>query len=249
MKAPGITSIGTRGTLFTFYELEGLETNVYVVNVPKHVFVVDTFLGPRPMDIVKKRMAGAFRRKPVVVVNTHYHWDHVWGNCAFPGALVVSHDRCREKMLEIGEKELAAYAKLRQGKVKLVYPNCTFTDRLTFEDDDVEFFHSPGHSPDSIAVYDRADRVLLVGDNVEEPLPYLYSKDFESYGRTLESYLTIKSKRVIAGHCTTVTPRIIRQNLEYLAAFRDGATGKYERGKYGQTHSQNVRVMDILRNK
>ena len=249
MKAPVVSAVGKRGALFTFFDLDGLETNVYAINGPLHVFVVDTFLGPRSMNIVKKQMASSLRRKPVVVVNTHYHWDHVWGNCAFPKTLIVAHAVCREKIARIGAKELEAYGKLKQGNVKLVLPNCTLTDKLVFEDDGVEIFHTPGHSADSCSVYDRQDKVLFVGDNVEQPLPYLYSKELETYGRTLESYLTIKSKRVIAGHCTTVTPRIIRQNLEYLAAFRDGATGKYERGKYRQTHSQNVRVMDILRNK
>ena len=42
-----IKSIGTRGTLFTFHELEGLETCVYVIDGPRHVFVIDTFLGPK----------------------------------------------------------------------------------------------------------------------------------------------------------------------------------------------------------
>jgi cyclase len=244
-----ITRIGGRGTLFTFHELAGLETNVYVINGPKHVFVVDTFLGTRSMDVVKKRMAGALRRKPVVVVNTHYHWDHVWGNCAFPGALVVSHARCRETMLRIGKKELAAYAALRQGKVELVYPDCTFTGRLMFEDDGVELFHSPGHSPDSISVYDRTDRVLLVGDNVEEPLPFLYSLDLEHFKQTLEAYLALKAKRIIAGHCSQVTPGLIKRNMGYLRAFRLGRTGRFEKDPYRQTHAQNRLAMKTMRNK
>ena len=244
-----VIKIGTRGMLFIFRELEGMEANVYVINGPKHVFVIDTFLGPKSMDAVKKLMGRALRKKPVVIVNSHYHWDHIWGNCAFPGRLIVAHALCREKIARIGEKELKAYSAMRQGNVKLILPNCTFTDKMSFADDGIEFFHSPGHSDDSISIYDKKDEVLFVGDNVEKPLPYLYSMDLGQYEKTLQSCLKIKAKRVIAGHCAHVTNDIIAKNLEYIRAFRTGKTKKYEKGQYRQTHEQNLKVMQMFGNK
>ncbi len=249
MKSPHISKVGKRGTLFAFHELEGLETCVYVINGPKHLFIVDTFLGPRSMDVVKTRMGRALRGKPVIVINSHYHWDHIWGNCAFPRSLIVAHALCREKIARIGEKELAAYSPMQQGKVKLVLPDCTFTDKLVFEDDGIELFHSPGHSEDSITVHDTKDDILFVGDNVEKPLPYLYSRDLGQYERTLGSYLKLGAKRIIAGHCAEVTKDIIAKNLDYLWSFRSGKTRKYETGQYRQTHEQNLKVMQLLRNK
>jgi cyclase len=244
-----ITRVGTRGTLFLFYDLEGLETCVYAIVGNKHVFVIDTFLGPKSMDVVKRQMGRALRNKPVVVINSHYHWDHVWGNCAFPKSLIAAHALCREKIAQIGAKELQAHRAMRQGAVKLVLPNCTFTDNLSFEDDGVELFHSPGHSDDSISVYDHKDNVLFVGDNVEKPLPYLYCRDVDQFERTLKSYLKSKAKRIVAGHCSHVTKDVVAKNLGYLRAFKNGTTGKYESGPYRQTHQQNLKVMKMLRNK
>jgi glyoxylase-like metal-dependent hydrolase (beta-lactamase superfamily II) len=241
--------VGKRGTLFIFRELEGLETCVYVIDGPKHAFVVDTFLGPKSMAIVKKRMGRALRGRPVVVINGHYHWDHIWGNCAFPKSQIVAHSLCRERIERIGAKELKAYGSMQQGNVKLVLPNCTFTDRLVYQDDGVELLHSPGHSPDSISVFDRTDNVLLVGDNVERPLPYLYSTDLDAYERTLRSYLSSGARRIIAGHCARVTRDTIRGNLAYVRAFRNGGTGKYDTGQFRQTHRQNLRVMELLKSK
>jgi hydroxyacylglutathione hydrolase len=156
---------------------------------------------------------------------------------------------CREKIARIGEKELKAYSSLRQGKVKLVLPNCTVSDKLVFEDDGVELFQSPGHSADSISVYDREESVLFVGDNVEKPLPYLYSKDLGQYERTLGSYLKLKAKRIIAGHRSRVTKDSIMENLEYIHAVQAGKTRKYEAGQYRQAHEQNLKVVQLLRNK
>lgn len=244
-----IERVGARGTLFTFFDLEGMETTVYAIDGPRHLFIVDTFLGPRSMAVVKERMAPALRRRAVIVVNTHYHWDHVWGNCAFPGALIVAHAACREKIARIGEKELKAYGSMKQGDVTLVLPDCVFTGRVAFEDDGLELFHSPGHSPDSISVYDRRDRVLLVGDNVERPLPYLYSRDLSAYERTLASYVSLGAKRIIAGHCPRVTRDDIKDNLAYVRAFRSGRAAKYDKGQFRQAHQQNLRAMELLKSK
>jgi len=34
------------------------------------------------------------------VINTHYHADHTWGNCFFPGATIISHSRCRDLLTD-----------------------------------------------------------------------------------------------------------------------------------------------------
>lgn len=47
--------IGSRGLLFTW--MEPYHTNVYVTVGTRHVFVIDTFLGPEPMEAVKTKLA------------------------------------------------------------------------------------------------------------------------------------------------------------------------------------------------
>ena len=64
------------------------------------------------------------------VVNTHYHADHTWGNCFFPGATIVSHATCRELMEVRGPTSLEAARRQNSSfrQVKLVYPHLTFDD-------------------------------------------------------------------------------------------------------------------------
>lgn len=238
-----IDKVGTRGTLFVFDDLDGLPTTVYLIEGAKHLFVCDTFLGPARMTPVLANIKEMRPGKPVVVFNTHYHWDHIWGNCAFPGAAVVSHSMTRAKMAEVGAKELEAYERYRRGQVELVLPDQTFDSRLNFEEDGVEFFHSPGHTEDSASCYDRIDQVLLVGDNVELPLPYLYWNNLERYLKTLEGYLKLGAKRVIAGHHPLVTGDIIRGNIEYLKDFASGRAERYLQGESRNTHAQNISVL------
>lgn len=241
-----VEKVGTRGTLFIFDDLDGLPTTVYLINGPRHVFVVDTFLGPESMEPVLAHMAEHCPGKPVVVFNTHYHWDHIWGNCAFPGAAIVSHSLTRAKTAEVGAKELEAYGKYRQGRVELVLPGLTFGSSLCFEDDGVEFFHSPGHTEDSSSCYDRVDGVLLAGDNLELPLPYLYWDKLGSYLETLDGYLKLGARRVIAGHHPLVTGEIIGGNMEYLGDFGSGKAEKHRDGEGRGTHARNMAVLERL---
>lgn len=244
-----IESVGSRGTLFTYDDLDGLPTTVYLIEGPSRWFVIDTFLGPQSMAPVMDRISRDGPGKPVVVFNTHYHWDHVWGNCAFAGATVVSNRLTRAKMSEVGLKELDAYKNYRRGAVELVLPDLTFDHRLYFEEDGVELFTSPGHTEDSASCCDRIDNVLLVGDNVELPLPYLYWDNLDRYVETLGEYQKLGAKRVIAGHHPLVTGDIIDGNVEYLKDFSSGRAGRYLQGEGRDTHAQNVAVLDRLREK
>jgi glyoxylase-like metal-dependent hydrolase (beta-lactamase superfamily II) len=97
--------VGSRGHLFTW--MEPYHTNVYVIDGHKHVFVVDTFLGPGPMEEVKARLAGeGVRGKPFVVFNTHADYDHYWGNQSFEGSTIVAHESALLRIRTQGEEGL-----------------------------------------------------------------------------------------------------------------------------------------------
>lgn len=96
-----------------------------------------------------------FRSKRMMLVNTHYHSDHVFGNNVFTrkGAVVLSHEKCRRSMLKHSESLLAKYRArdirlsrlLRQ--VEVSYPSVTYRNGVrVFVGDDfpVDVFHPEG---------------------------------------------------------------------------------------------------------
>jgi glyoxylase-like metal-dependent hydrolase (beta-lactamase superfamily II) len=216
-----ITKVGSRGYLAAF-DLPYL-TNVYVINGSKHLFLCDTFLGPNPMkDLLASLKKLRIDNKPVVVFNSHHHYDHVWGNMQFGSSMIMAHADCRNKMEQTGKKDLAEFSEHAQGQVSLVLPNVVFTDRVDFPDEQVEFFHSPGHTSDSCSCLDRVDKVLFVGDNVESSIPYLNEPDVDSYESTLEFYLNSEWKSLVAGHDPLISERsLLLSNLKYVKSFRD----------------------------
>lgn len=51
-------------------------------------------LGPRPMEPVKRHIQTHRLQMEIVVFNSHVDWDHVWGNCDFPGHLIIGYELC-----------------------------------------------------------------------------------------------------------------------------------------------------------
>jgi len=226
------TKVGSRGFVFTFDDLSTPEvacpTNVYLIDGKKHIFLCDTFLGPQSMEQIIVFMKRELEEKPLVIFNSHYDYDHHWGNCAFSKyEMILSSKFCYERMAAVGEAELKLYEKWKRGNVKIVLPTKVFEKDYTFPDDGVKFFHSPGHTHDSSSCYDEVDKILFAADNVEEPIPYVRSdlEGIQTYLKTLKGYLEYDFTTLIPGHGSISDQRLLKTNLSYLANLLDENDG------------------------
>ena len=207
-----ISKVGSRGVVFTFED----DIAVYLIQSDTYWFLCDTHLGPQSMETIKEYIAEQANDKAVIVFNSHSDWDHIWGNCAFPGALIIGHEACRKRMREIGEFELESLKEQHRGKIKLVPPNITFSDRVLFADEEIEFLYTPGHTVDSAVCFDRKDSVLYVGDLVEQPIPYLDYQDLATYIDTLECIKSFPAKIKLSAHSGIVDNELIKRNIAYI---------------------------------
>lgn len=76
-----------------------------------------------------------------------------------------------------------------------MFPNETVKDKsiLALNGREIEFAHTPGHTPDSIVVLLKDERIMVAGDTVME-LPFLWYGDSQSTCNSLE-----RIKRSISG--------------------------------------------------
>ncbi len=241
------TAIGTRCHVFSFDGLAGFSpSNVTVILGETRVFFVDTYLGPRFMASIHQHLADKIGNKQVVVFNTHSDWDHVWGNSFFTNATICSHDLTRELLAKNGPRELHENEQYHDGTIELVYPTRTFPDRLRFEPEDIELFHSPGHTADSSSLVDLKNRVLCTGDNVEYPVPWLSNADVDSYLDTLQRYLDLDVLFVVPGHGLNVAGlELVLDNMHYIEALRDRAFDEVTRWKGNEIHEHNLSLLGI----
>lgn len=244
-----IEQLGERN--ITVIHEKPFRTTTHLILGEKRVYVCDTFLGPEPMKEVSKvlRDRGA-GEKPVVVFNSHSDWDHIWGNCYFHDSLIVAQVENPRRLLEEGEKDLEEYGENRQGEVILRPPNLLFEKSLSFADDQVEFFYSPGHTIDSASCYDHIDQVLFVGDNVESEIPHVNRLNLDTYVMTLVGYLKLKWNALVAGHDPIQRDNaLVKKNIEYLAQFRDWELDlkSLSEGALGlHLHALNKLVDDVI---
>lgn len=211
-----VIEVGTRGFIFEFKD--PYLTNVYVIMGEERAYVCDTFCGPDSMrEVINWINERGYDSGRIMVFNSHHHYDHIWGNCAFPDAIIFSQHKCKELIEKNGQKDLAEYKDHQRGNVRIVMPSMTFSSEIIFHDDCVRFFHSSGHTIDSASCIDIKDRVLFVADNVESPIPYLYNTDFGIYLETLRKYDEIKWDYLISSHDhMMLDDSLLQKNIKYL---------------------------------
>jgi len=164
------------------------------------------------------------------VINTHYHADHSWGNCFFPGATVIAHSLAREAILQKGEASLEAIKKQNAAfkQVKLIAPHLTFSEgnlTLRVGKKSLVITPSPGHSADGISVLVEEDRVLFAGDSFMA-LPYMVDGNPDEMITTLKRIGKMGLENIIQGHGDIILRGEIeeatRSNLAYINAVRKG---------------------------
>jgi len=212
--------LGGRGVVFSFSELD--QTNILTIYGDSFTYICDTFLGPKPMEEIKKIIIKDGRKQPIIVFNSHSDWDHVWGNCAFDQSIIISHEQCRNNLENNFYKEYSDNCKYAMGEINPKFPNLIFKERLTFPDDELEFFYTPGHTNDSSSCFDTKNGVLYVGDNVEYPIPYIQSSDLTSYIITLKQYIDLAPKFIVTGHGNDATMDLVVSNLDYITELLAG---------------------------
>lgn len=230
-------------TVFLFDNISDYETYVYLVEKDTKYYLIDTYCGPDSI-LPALEIARIAPDKELIVVNTHFHWDHVWGNCALQGKTIIGHDLCRKYLEHNWHKQCCDNKEYISGKVEKVLPNMTFWKKIIYQDEGIEIFHSPGHTPDSISIFDYQEKILYVGDNLEKPIIYVESPDLSTYIQTLQSYLSYDFKKIMAGHTLELTSADILETIEYLSALQNGTELHFQTEYERKIHDQNLRVIN-----
>ena len=199
-----------------------------VVAGPQWAVVIDTLALPDETLAIREFIERELSVPVRYVINTHYHADHTWGNCFFPGATIVSHARCRELLLERGEPSLEAAKKqnpaLRQ--VRIVPPQMTFVNgEMTLRVGKKNLIISPafGHSDDGIAVLVEEDRILFAGDSFM-PIPYIVDGDVDESVASIKRIAKMGLENIVQGHGDIILrgeiDAAVRENLNYLTTVK-----------------------------
>jgi len=86
-------------------------SNAGLIDLGDQALVFDTFLTPQAALDLRGACVDLLGQPPELVINSHYHNDHIWGNQVFaPDAQIVSTARTRDLMASAGAEELEWYS-------------------------------------------------------------------------------------------------------------------------------------------
>ena len=87
------------------------DSNSGIIDLGGQVVIFDTFLTPQTAMNLRLIAEDITGWTPKIVVNSHYHNDHIWGNQSFiPDAQIVSSTRTRELIATAGMEEFQWYS-------------------------------------------------------------------------------------------------------------------------------------------
>ncbi len=206
---------------------------------PNWAVVIDTLALPEETLEIRNFLEGELNIPVKYVINTHYHADHAWGNCFFPGTTVIAHAHCREKLSTLGQaslKEARQQSNIFRS-VKIVLPHLTFLEStlsLRVGKKTLTLMSLPGPSSDNIGILVEEDRVLFAGDAFM-PLPYIVDGDIDEMIASFKKISKMGLENIIQGHGDIVLrgeiDNAVKENLAYLSAVRK-AVRKASRRKF-----------------
>jgi glyoxylase-like metal-dependent hydrolase (beta-lactamase superfamily II) len=219
------------------------DLNVTLVLGDERALVVDT----QVHEPAARTLVAAVREVtalPWVVVDTHAHFDHVFGNATFaqeqPGLEIWGHEGCRRELELFGASQRAAAAQgLREAgrpddadlveAVALLPPNRAFTADTELDlGGRTVVLHHPGrgHTGHDAVVEVPDAQVTIAGDLVEEGAPPSFGDAYPlEWPATLGALLPRLGSVVVPGHGDVVDPAFVAAQRDDLAAVAEVARG------------------------
>jgi len=185
--------------------------------------LVDTGFG------LSRREAILEAGKVDVIINTHFHLDHAYGNKFFPKAQIWAHTldapaiRSPEQFMAFtGFGELDDFPdpwNFPGGpSSRKVERELVDGEILNFGDVTLQVVHAPGHTRGHIALFEPQARLLFSGDIDLSPFGPWYGNvrsDLEEFVGSIKRLIELNPKMLVTSHAGIVTDNITKRLKEY----------------------------------
>jgi cyclase len=196
--------------------------------------VIDTLATERRAAMLRDtvdELCPATRR---VVVNTHHHGDHIFGNHLF-GQTIVAHDNGPAEMRETGLALTRLWPDVDWGDVRVTLPTVTFTDRLalTVGGRRVELIGvAPAHTTNDVVAWLPDDRVLFAGDvALAGSTPFTLMGSISGSIVAVERLRRLGPRTIVCGHGAVARPEVLDETIEYLRWIQELAHAGTRKGR------------------
>src|SRR3954463_16571644 len=214
----------------------GLVPNVGIVVGTRATLVVDTGLGPRNGETVRRIATGLSRTNELYVVSTHFHPEHALGESAFPDTIKLIRGRAQQQDIdEFGlalaktfasrspvNAELLANAAYRKADV-------LFDREYTLDLGGVRvrlLSLGPTHTRGDTIVWVEGDRILFAGDVVMNRTFVAFASPYSSVKAWLADFDPLEPLRpvtVVPSHGPVGDASLIAEQRTMMTAIQSRA--------------------------
>jgi glyoxylase-like metal-dependent hydrolase (beta-lactamase superfamily II) len=238
-----------RDGVFAIYEPHQFEEVIsYLIVGQRRALLFDTGMGIGKISALVARLTPL----PVTALNSHTHFDHTGGNAEFADILGVDTPFTRNN--EKGQSNNYSRDALAPERICGALPAGVQVDsytvrpyqithwvkdgeRIDLGGRELEILFTPGHTPDSLSLLDRANGLLFTGDTFYPGPIYLITPetDFAAYARSAGrlAELAPRLKLLLPGHnLPTASPGSLLQLHEAVSKVTSGNQKPVPAGDY-----------------
>ena len=205
---------------------------------PQGVISIDSCSTQRRTRAYQDAIAAVTPAPVRTVVNTHHHGDHTFGNCMFPGAAIVAHERARAEAIAFGPpRDLVFWDGPDWGDLTLDPPFVTFTDQIAVHAGDlraqVRYVGTPAHTTNDSIIWVPDRSVLFCGDLIfNGGTPFLLMGSVVGAIDVLENVVRpLGAQTIVPGHGPVFTgPGPLDATLSYLRFVLEVAVRAHDAG-------------------
>jgi glyoxylase-like metal-dependent hydrolase (beta-lactamase superfamily II) len=225
------------GVLAIYEPHQSEETIGYLVSGNELALLFDTGMGIGDL----KALTAELTHLPIVVLNSHTHNDHVGNNWQFD--TVYSMDTSFTRTNALGSRD-AAQEEIKPGEIcgslpkgfdRAAYATRPWKVSQWIHDGEnidlggrsLQVIVTPGHTPDSICLFDKANGLLFTGDTYYQGNIWLFAPgtDLDAYATSVHrlAALAPQVKLVLGAHnVPDVSPSVLPQLAAAFDAVRAG---------------------------
>lgn len=195
-------------------------SNCGVIVDRDQLIVVDTAATVSRAKSLKAAIGELVKDCTPVVINTHFHGDHIFGNATLQPVAIYSHVNARDDIISAGLGLTELWPTVEWGDVELRLPTVTYSDRMTLHSGSrsVELLHlGPAHTTGDTLVWLPDDRILFAGDVVMSGCtPFALMGSVTGSLDVLQQIRRLGPETIISGHGSISGPEVINENRNYL---------------------------------
>ncbi|WP_214770037.1 MULTISPECIES: MBL fold metallo-hydrolase [unclassified Exiguobacterium] len=231
MKMPGVT----------VYQSTLMKTTSTLIETPDCLIVVDPGWLPDEIATIRRDVEIIRHERPLYIVYTHAHFDHILGAYAFKDAIAVASRRFIETDTQVALEEVQNFNDEYYIDSPVLFPEITHIieeseTTLTIGSTKLIFFLTPGHEETHLSFVVMPMNLLICGDyasDVEIPLIEHDSTEYLTTLELLESFIyEYEVKLLVPGHghiCDVRTDMIERlhHSYDYILGLRAGKESEW----------------------